>query len=215
VGRVSRKGVVTDAERQGGAASVAIDVQLVAAARSGSAAAFDVLVDRYHAGIAGYLGRLLGERELAEDVTQDTFFAAYRALHRLSDEHTFSAWLYRIARNRAISAARRRAILRFVSLDALGERVSGWLGRGAAELEDVSTRQSIQAALDALPLGEREALLLHSLAGFTAREIAEILRISPDAAARRVSRASQRFRQHYRVHDAADAARDDPEGAGR
>ena len=202
-----------DVDDSGGAPSVAIDVQLVVAARSGSARAFDVLVDRYHAGIATYLGRLLGDHELAEDVTQETFFAAYRALHRLSDEHTFSAWLYRIARDRAITALRRRAIVRFVSLEALGERVNSWFRRVSA-LDDVSTRHAIQAALDALPLGEREALLLHSLAGFTAREIAEILSISPDAAARRVSRGSQRFRQFYRGNADATAG-DNPEGGGR
>jgi RNA polymerase sigma-70 factor (ECF subfamily) len=202
-----------DVDDSGGAPSVAIDVQLVVAARSGSARAFDVLVDRYHAGIATYLGRLLGDHELAEDVTQETFFAAYRALHRLSDEHTFSAWLYRIARDRANSALRRRAIVRFVSLDALGDLLQGWFGRNA--LDDVPTRHAIQTALDALPLGEREALLLHSLAGFTAREIAEILGISPDAAARRVSRGSQRFRQLYRGHDDVASDGDDPEGGGR
>jgi DNA-directed RNA polymerase specialized sigma24 family protein len=99
-----------------------------------------------------------------------------------------------------------------VSLDALGDLLQGWFGRNA--LDDVPTRHAIQTALDALPLGEREALLLHSLAGFTAREIAEILGISPDAAARRVSRGSQRFRQLYRGTDGAIAG-DNPEGGGR
>ena len=99
-----------------------------------------------------------------------------------------------------------------MSLDALGERVSGWLGHDSAtELDTLPARHAIQVTLDALPLGEREALLLHSLAGFTAREIAEILRISPDAAARRVSRGSQRFRQLY----SGDSGAEPPAAGGQ
>jgi RNA polymerase sigma-70 factor (ECF subfamily) len=195
---------VSDSDPSGTRAA-SLDGQLVVAARSGSATAFDVLVDRYHAGILTYLERLLGEHDLAQDVTQDTFFAAYAALHRLSDEHSFAAWLYKIALHKATRVLRRRAIVRVVTLDALSERVGGWFGR--AELDDVPTRHAIQAALDALPRGEREALLLHSLAGFTAREVAEILGISHDAAARRISRGSQRFRQLYAAADATEGQR--------
>src|SRR5215207_11485336 len=80
--------------------SVAVDVQLVVAARSGSAKAFDVLVDRHYAAIATYLWRLLGDTDRADELTQETFLAAYRDLHKLSGEQSFVAWLYRLAHHR-------------------------------------------------------------------------------------------------------------------
>jgi RNA polymerase sigma-70 factor (ECF subfamily) len=176
-----------------------IDLQLVVAARAGTVGAFDVLVSRYEGQIFGYLMRLVGDRQLAEDLTQETFLAAYRALHQLSDEQSFAAWLYGIAFHHATPIFRRRRIARFTSLDSIVERVEEWMGRSKRDdPDDIAERDAIQAALDQLPDGQRVALLLHSLAGFTGREVAAIIGTSPDAATRQISRARQRFRELYR-----------------
>jgi RNA polymerase sigma-70 factor (ECF subfamily) len=179
---------------------IAIDVELVVAARSGSANAFGVLVDRHYEEVATYLWRLLGDQERAAELTQETFLAAYRDLHQLSGEHSFAAWLYRLAHHRAKRELHRRSLLRFVALDQVAEVVGGWLGKQPHdELEALPTRYAVQAALDCLPTGEREALLLHSLAGLKTHEVAHVLGISRDAAGRRISRGAERFRGLYRA----------------
>jgi RNA polymerase sigma-70 factor, ECF subfamily len=181
---------------ESGEQSRVIDLRIISAARDGSVAAFDLLVDRYYDDIARYLFRLVGDRELAADLTQETFLVAYTALHQLSDDRPFSAWLYRVALNRARPVLRRRALLRFVPLDHVAHLLGGLVGRGGTEHFDaVAEREVVQRVLDQLPDGQRIVLLLHSMVGFTAEEISLIVGTSPGAAARQVSRARERFRQ--------------------
>jgi RNA polymerase sigma factor (sigma-70 family) len=157
--------------REGQPAVIAL--RLVNAARAGATGAFDVLVDRFSADIARYLQRLVGDRELAADLTQETFLTAYTAPHQLSDDRSFSAWLYRIALNRARPVLRRRAILCFVPLDQVAHLLAGLVGRGATpdRLEEISEQEIVQQVLDRLPDEQRTVLLLHSLVGFTTEEI--------------------------------------------
>src|SRR6188768_1235005 len=87
---------------------------LVERARAGDQAAFAQLFERYHAPILNYLHRMVGDRALAEDLTQDTFIKAYNALSRTKPDLAFKAWLYRIATNTAISHLRRGKIIKWL-----------------------------------------------------------------------------------------------------
>lgn len=175
------------------------DGTLVRAVRSGSVAAFEGLVERYHAPLLRHLTRQTGDPELAADITQDTFVDAFRHLDRLTDDRPFAAWLYTIARKRMLGELRRERLRRTFSLE--------WLSAGAGALlpalhrPDASARtgerDEIQRALDGLSPTLREALLLHSLWGFRSEEIATMLGISPAAARQRIARAKEGFRQRY------------------
>lgn len=177
------------------------DRALVMAARAGSAAAFAALVERYQAPLRRTLARLSDDPELAADLAQETFEAAFRGLDRLTDDDWFAPWLYAIARNRWRQAARRRRLRRFVSLDWLSARETG--GAVLARADDVAVkvveRDTIQRALAALRPEQREALLLWQLWGFDCREVAALLRITPAAARQRLARAKARFRAQYRA----------------
>lgn len=193
-----------------------IDLPYVIAARGGSASAFDVLVGRYYARIAAYLYRLTGDREIAAELTQETFLAAYRSLHRLTGDRSFAAWLYRIALYQTRPFLRRRQILRFVPLDHVIDQVTSWVGRPAeAQPEDVHERELIQDALNELPEGQRAVLLLHSLAGFTTEEVASILGTSVSATTRRITRARLRFQGVYTALSDEPAAGRDRAGDGQ
>ena len=172
------------------------DQELVAAVRSGEAA-FDTLVERYHTPLLRFLVRLTGDRELAEDLTQDSFIAAYQQLYQLADDRSFAAWLYQIARNQLRSNRRRRQLIRFFSLDWLAAPAGRPYAAVAHAQESQAEQDLVQGALNRLSPPLREALLLHHLWGFSGREIAGILEISPAAAQKRVSRADQEFRLHY------------------
>ncbi len=187
----------------GALAVLSDDRDKVTAARAsvstGTREAFDVLVDRYHAPLLQYLTRQTGHPELAADLTQETFLAAFRCLDQLADDGAFAAWLYGIARNQLRMEWRRRRLRRLVSLDwlpALLERDTS-----ALRLPDTSQHceesDGIQRALDCLSPPLREALLLHSLGGFSGEEVARILGISPAAARKRISRAAAEFRRQY------------------
>ncbi len=166
---------------------------------TGTREAFDVLVDRYHAPLLQYLTRQTVNPELAADLTQESFLAAFRCLDQLADHGAFAAWLYGIARNQLRMEWRRGQLRRLVSLDwlpTLLERDTSAL-RLAYVSQRCEERDDIQRALDGLSQPLREALLLHSLAGFTGEDVARILWISPAAARKRISRAVAEFRRKY------------------
>jgi RNA polymerase sigma factor (sigma-70 family) len=163
------------------------EMELVGAARSGSVAAFTALVDHYHPIILAYLLRQTGDQEWAQDLAQETFLDAFRALDRLPEDRPFRAWLFVVARNNFLHARRRRRLRQFISLD--------WLlanrRRPALSVDDDSMsfaeRDAVQQALNQLSGTLREPLVLLSL-GYSLIDIANTLGISHDAARQRVSR---------------------------
>ncbi|RIK42797.1 MAG: hypothetical protein DCC58_10460 [Chloroflexi bacterium] len=179
----------------------AADDEFVAGLRVGSTAAYDTLVDRYHARLMPVLVRMLGgDVAAAEDLAQDTFLAVYRSLHTLTAEHSFEGWLYKIARNNARRYNRRRMLVQFVPLDSVVSLLSGSRSRAHDDLlDEASVIDDIQVVLDQMPPKEREAFLLHSMAELTAREIAPIMGIREAAASALVTRGTRRFATLYQA----------------
>lgn len=176
------------------------DHHVVDMVRTGDVAAFDVLVDRYWGPLTRHLVYRVADPELGADLAQDAFLDAFRHLDRFDGHRPFAAWLYGIAHNRLRMHWRRHRLRQFVSLDWLTGTVPATppalqQADGSAAYLEQDVLLQVLAGLTP-PL--REALLLHSLDGFTAPEIAGILGISRAAAERRISRAKEQFRQHYR-----------------
>ena len=130
----------------------------------------------------------MGDAEVASDLAQQTFLEAFRCLYRLTDDRPFAAWLYRIARHQLLMHWRRQRLRRLVSLDWLvrrtGAAIAGLQRPDASQ--PAHERGLIQQVLDDLSPSYREALLLHSLCGFTSQEAAHIL-------------GASRWRVFYRV----------------
>lgn len=175
------------------------DQQLVEAAQAGSAEAFNVLIDRYYDEVTRYLARQTSHPDLGSDIAQETFLQAFRDIDDLPEDRPFAAWLFRIARNRMISAMRRRRLRSFVSLDWLA--ASGRERPPELHQEDQSVRiaaeDEVSRVLATLKPKSREVLVLTGL-GFTIPEMADLLGIDHAAARKRVSRAKEEFRQRRR-----------------
>lgn len=169
------------------------DRNLVERARAGDDTAFAVLFEQFHAPILNYLHRMVSDRALAEDLTQDTFIKAYKALPNTKPDLAFKAWLYRIATNTALSHLRRGKIIRF--LPFIGER------EHAGERLDLSvTRQTdIESVLQQLPKHYSAVLLLRHYQGLSLAETAEALDITENAAKLRLFRARKAFAKIYGV----------------
>jgi len=163
------------------------EAELVHAARSGSVAAFTALVDHYYPIILAYLLRQTGDQEWANDLTQETFLDAFRALDQLPEDRSFRAWLFVVARNNLRHARRRQRLRKIVSLDwLLANRRRPALGQ-AAEGLSYAERDAVQQGLNQLSVTLREPLVLLSL-GYSLKEAAKILDISHAAARQRASR---------------------------
>jgi RNA polymerase sigma-70 factor, ECF subfamily len=185
-------------------------VAVAARGASGEAARFATLVDRHHAALLRFLRRQTGDAELAADLAQETFLAAFRCRHQLRDEAAFPAWLLGIARNQLRMEWRRQKLRRFVSLDWLPPGLEGIVPglRRPDPARASHERDAIQRALDGMSPTLREALLLHGLCGFKGGEVASILGITPEAARKRISRAEADFRRRYGM-DSDEGAGDD------
>jgi RNA polymerase sigma-70 factor, ECF subfamily len=160
---------------------------------SRTATSFDAIVQEYEAPIGRYLYSMVGDFELSQDLSQDTFISAYNA-YDPEKIHNLSAWLYRIATNKAMSHFRRKKILSWVQLDKLMD--AGREPSVDSHGEWIATSHSVQQALEKLEPDQRACLLLKA-AGFSHEEIAEQLGCSPGAARTRLSRARDAFRANY------------------
>ena len=137
------------------------DESLLAAHLRGDPRAFGTLVTRHERRIYGLCLRILGNREDAEDATQEAFLAALRKASTFRRAAAFSTWLYRIAVNAATDQARRRGRARMTTLDPEDAGVAA--DPGADLGEAVTAAVAVQTALTKVPEEFRVAVVLCDL----------------------------------------------------
>jgi RNA polymerase sigma-70 factor (ECF subfamily) len=168
---------------------------LVAAASAGDLAAFDRLVELHAAAVFRLALRMLGDRQEAEDVQQETFLQAYRRLRTFRGEASFGTWVYAIAA-RVCLARLRRARRRPEVIPIKADQPAP----GADPLEQVSARQTSARAwraLAALSPSERLVILLRYVEGLSHEQVAQVLGCSVQANRARLTRARRAFRAQY------------------
>jgi RNA polymerase sigma-70 factor (ECF subfamily) len=182
------------------------DEALLAAHLRGDAQAFGVLVARHERRIYGLCLRILGNREDAEDATQEAFLAALRKASSFRRAAAFSTWLYRIAVNAATDQARRRGRARLANLDpedaGLAVAPGGELG------EVVAAAVAVQAALARVPEEFRVAVVLCDLYRIPYADAAQILEVPVGTVKSRVFRGRLALAECLR--DPPDADPDRP-----
>ena len=155
---------------------------------AGQTDVFRVLVDRHKQSIFRFASRLLGNWEEAEDVTQDTFLAAFINLSGYdSSRAAFSTWLFTIARNRCINLLKQRRPIALTELDSIGDVAS------ADPIVSQELSQQLDRALAALPVEQRSAFVLAEIEELPYDEIARIERTSVGTVKSRIHRAKQRL----------------------
>lgn len=149
------------------------DDELMARSVIGDRRAFADLVERHEDAVVGYLSRLAGSRDRAEDLGQETFLRLYRARARYRGEGHLLAYLFRIATNLLRSEERRerqRKMLSFLFAPEEHEEAAAPQGLLRDEV-----RGEVAAAVAALPLRVRVPLVLHEIEGWPYAEIARHL----------------------------------------
>jgi RNA polymerase sigma factor (sigma-70 family) len=167
------------------AASVPLDAELVRQALHGDRDALAELLLRHWRTATFLASRVLGSPDLANDAVQEAAIAAMTNLDRLRSPDRFGAWFCGIALNVSRGWIRQ---LRAEIPAVLTDRESGEMGPAeVAEIADLGRR--VRAAIDQLPVGQREAVLLFYLQGLSHREVAAELEISPGAVKARLHQA--------------------------
>jgi RNA polymerase sigma factor (sigma-70 family) len=145
------------------------DEKLIAMARSGNAGAFETIVDRYQGRLLGFCRQMLGSTEDAEDVLQEVFVNAYRAMLADEREINLRPWLYRIARNRCLNHLRKPTADAQESMDMVPAV------EASSTAERVHNREEFRQILsdvNKLPETQRSALLLREMDALSYEEIA-------------------------------------------
>ena len=160
-----------------------VDQLLVERAQRGDKRAFELLVEKYQRKLARLVSRLVRDPGEAEDVTQEAFIKAYRALPSFRGDSAFYTWLYRIGINTAknfLVATGRRAP---TSTEVDAEEAEGF--ESSELLHDINTPESlllskeigstVNAAIESLPEELRSAIQLRELEGMSYEEIAKLM----------------------------------------
>jgi RNA polymerase sigma-70 factor (ECF subfamily) len=169
------------------------DAAVVQRVLNGEVEAYSILVERYFDHYVRFAVHLVGNREDAEEVVQDTFLRAYRALGRYEERERFGAWLLRILVNRArtVSAMGRRREKMFPdhANESLPEVTQ------AHPAERAALREEMSRALEQLGPDQREAFLLHYVEGLSYEEMAAVTGSGISALKMRVKRSCERLRE--------------------
>jgi RNA polymerase sigma factor (sigma-70 family) len=165
------------------------DGVLLRALQAGRTGAFDQLYARHRSHLFGYLLRMSRNREVAEELLQETWLRFARQALRLSPETCLRAWLFTVARNLFVSH-RRWSLLDAGRLLEIGRKAPDPLLAGPWEsLCRDQMLAALEVALLTLPPKYREVLVLVGIEGFDASQAAGILKVRPDALRQRLARA--------------------------
>ena len=178
------------------------DALLVERAVAGDQRAFELLVIKYQRRIERLIGRMVRDTNLVEDIAQETFIRAYRALHQFRGDAQFYTWLYRIAVNTA-----KRFLLKLKndpavfqsSLQASDEDDETFQRRSEPSTDETPESvlaakeigQAVNAALEALPDDLKQALTLREMDGLSYEEIADVMNCPSGTVRSRIFRARE------------------------
>jgi RNA polymerase sigma-70 factor, ECF subfamily len=185
------------------------DALLVDRAKRGDVSAFEMLVVKYQRRIERLIGRMVRDVDLVQDIAQESFIRAYRALPQFRGESAFYTWLYRIAVNTAkkalVDKKRDPLVLEsaLVSTDDGEEpsRVENELSDGEtpeAVLASKEIAATVNAAIDALSEDLRQAIVLREIEGLSYEEIADVMNCPIGTVRSRIFRAREAIANRLR-----------------
>ena len=163
------------------------DAELIRRVLAGEREQYATLVARYQAALFRHAAGMLGDGDAAADLVQDSLVKAFTSLHTCNDPDRFSAWVFRILRNRCRDWIRNRR-QHTVELNPESHEAAD---DPAAEVEQGELAAVLQRALAQLPVSQREAFLLKHVEELSYEEMAERLEAGISALKMRVMRARE------------------------
>ena len=151
------------------------DPEVLRRAQRGDERAFALILRAYETPIFNYVYRIVGDRALAEDLTQEVFVRVFQALPRFSLRCKFTTWLFQVTKNRVLDElrAKERRPLNPITLDDAPQ-----LEVLDQPVERVEAIDALWRAIDALPVDLKMALLLRDIVGLSYTEISDALEIT-------------------------------------
>lgn len=193
--RVNQATGLLKAEGESDSVTTLSDSLLLERTAQGDTSAFEALFYRHYDRVYGLLFRLVGNREEAEDLTQEVFLKLYRHHFASGREHNVSAWLYRVATNMGYNAIRGRR-RRWQRNSVLVPDPSEQPDTPAETVARQETQATVRAALAHLAPRDSQLLLLRQM-GLSYAEVAAVCEVAPTSVGTLLRRAAEAFRQAY------------------
>ncbi|KPJ77892.1 MAG: hypothetical protein AMK72_01585 [Planctomycetes bacterium SM23_25] len=175
------------------------DAVLVERLREGDTKALDQLFRRHRNAAYGIAFRLVGSRDDALDVVQESFIHVMRGIQAFRGQSSFRTWLYRIVTHAALDYRRWRSHRQAESLDALGALEPAAAGPSQQTPEEEAAERDLRKAIDEalanISEKNRAALVLYALEGMSYKDVADVLDISIGTVMSRIFNARQRLRE--------------------
>jgi RNA polymerase sigma-70 factor (ECF subfamily) len=169
--------------------------ELIARVRRGDRVAARRLYDNYAPRVHRLVYRIVGDPDLAEECTQDTFVKVFTQLDRFRGDSSLATWIHAIGVSMALSALRRVRRLRSRATELDAARSLG----AEPEVSDPDLRDRLFRAIDALPEQLRLTVILHDIEGFTHSEVARMTGVPEGTCKTRLSAARARLREALAV----------------
>ncbi|MCM8772688.1 MAG: sigma-70 family RNA polymerase sigma factor [Candidatus Omnitrophica bacterium] len=178
------------------------ELELVERAKNGDTKAFEELVNQTKDKIYNLGLRILGNKEDAADLLQETYIKAYESLPKFEGRSSFSTWLYRIATNFALMKLRKEKYKK-ISIDELKEKTDGtykmdisdWTSNPYFYYKNEELKEVLNEAINSLPPKYKTVFILHDIEGLSIQEISEILSLSIPTTKTRIHRSRLYLRE--------------------
>jgi RNA polymerase sigma-70 factor, ECF subfamily len=179
-----------------------VDALLVQRAKQGEVRAFEMLVVKYQRRIERLISRMVRDTDLVQDIAQETFIRAYRALPNFRGDAAFYTWLYRIAVNsakKALSDLKRDPLITESALHSASDddetsRVENELSDGSTPESMLASKEiaaAVNSAVEALSEDLRQAITLREIEGLSYEEIAQFMNCPIGTVRSRIFRARE------------------------
>lgn len=183
-----------------------IDQQLVERVQKGDQRAFGLLVEKYQRKLGRLLGRMIRDQAEVEDVVQESFIKAYRALPNFRGDSAFYTWLYRIgintAKNHLVAMGRRPQASNDIEIEDAENFEDGdelrTVDTPESELMTKEIAQTVSAAMEALPEELKSAISLREIEGLSYEEIASMMNCPIGTVRSRIFRAREAIAEKLR-----------------
>jgi RNA polymerase sigma-70 factor, ECF subfamily len=167
--------------------------EIIRAVLNGNPQQFSYFIAEYKHMAYTIAFRMTGSREDSEEIVQDSFFRAYKSLHKFRKDSKFSTWFYRIVVNRALSVRSANRQVHEIDLDNIRETEYDVTESDLLGMAESERRKFINTALDKLPNEDALLMTLFYLNENSIEEIADITGIKPENVKMKLSRARKKM----------------------
>jgi len=175
------------------------DKELMELIQASDEKAFSILVERFQDRLLNFVGRIVTDRETAEELIQETFLRIFNQRQSYTPDYAVSTWIYTIALNLARSELRKRKLRRYLSLDFIKEETDAEIA-DKTDLRAQSLMPIIEQAIDRLPEDYKTAFVLCDIQRLPYQQIAEVLRVPVGTVKSRINRARSILRDNLKPY---------------